>query len=88
MLMAFTMPFQSSQFILSGALRGAGDTKTTAIIIFISVLIIRPFAAIGTIEYLNLGLIGAWIALVIDQLVRSTLVLMRFNSGKWKSIKV
>jgi Na+-driven multidrug efflux pump len=34
---AFLQPFQSSQFIIAGGLRGAGDTKATAIITTITV---------------------------------------------------
>ena len=83
----FTQP-QSSQFILASSLRGAGDTRATAIIIFITVLIIRPFLAIYLINVWNMGLEGAWFAFIVDQTVRSALVLLRYNSGKWKSIKV
>ena len=87
-LVAFIQPFQSSQFILTGALRGAGDTRATAIIIFITVLLVRPGLAILSINHLGWGLIGAWIALVADQMLRSLLVLIRYNSGKWKSVIV
>ena len=86
--MAFILPFQSSQFILTGALRGAGDTRSTAIISLITILILRPTLAFVFINYFGLGLWGAWIALASDQLVRSGLVFIRFNSGKWKKIKV
>jgi putative MATE family efflux protein len=86
MLMAFILPLQSSQFILAGALRGAGDTRATAIITFVSVLLVRPFMAIGLIELFHLGLWGAWIALMVDQMLRSLLVWLRFNSGKWKTV--
>ena len=88
MLVAIIQPFQSSQFILSGALRGAGDTRAIAIVIFITVLLVRPGVAMLAIYVLGMDLIGAWIALVADQLLRSLLILLRFNSGKWKSIKV
>jgi len=81
-------PFQSSQFILAGALRGAGDTKTTAIITFITILIIRPGLAILAINFLDLGLIGAWLALAADQFMRTVLIVLRFRSGKWKNIKI
>jgi len=87
-LVAIMQPFQSSQLILAGALRGAGDTRATAKIIFITVLLVRPGLAMFTIRVLKWGLIGAWIALMADQFLRSFLVLMRFNSGKWKTIKV
>ncbi len=36
----------------------------------------------------NMGLEGAWLAFIADQTIRSVLVLIRYNSGKWKSIKV
>lgn len=87
-LVALIQPFQSSQFILAGALRGAGDTRATATISFITVLLVRPGLAIISIHLLDWGLTGAWIAVVADQLLRSLLVLLRFNSGKWKNIKV
>ena len=85
--MAFILPFQSSQFILTGALRGAGDTRSTAIISLLTILILRPTIAYVCINYFGFGLWGAWIALACDQLVRSGLVFMRFSSGRWKKIK-
>lgn len=88
MLVAFIQPFQSSQFVLTGVLRGAGDTKATAIIIFFTVLLVRPGLAILSINKLGWGLIGAWVAMVVDQLLRSLLVLMRYNTGKWKKARV
>lgn len=87
-LVAIIQPFQSSQFILAGALRGAGDTRTTAIITFITILILRPGLAIIAINFLDLGLIGAWLALAIDQLIRALLIVLRYQSGKWKNIKI
>ena len=84
MFVAVVQPFQSSQLILAGALRGAGDTKVTAIITFLTVLLVRPALAIFAINVLGMGLEGAWYALVIDQILRSLLVLLRYNSGAWK----
>ena len=83
LFIAFTQPFQSSQFITTGGLRGAGDTKTTAKITFITVLLVRPITAILLVNA-GLGLYGAWTAFSLDQLLRSALVLRRYNSGKWK----
>lgn len=83
-IMAFIQPFQSSQFIVAGALRGAGDTKATAVITFLTVLLVRPGIAIFSIHVLHMGLIGAWVAMVADQILRTILVLHRFYSGKWK----
>lgn len=88
LMIAVMQPLQSSQFIIAGGLRGAGDTKATAVITFITVLLIRPGVAILLINGLHWGLEGAWVAMVLDQLVRSTLVLGRYHSGKWKTIKL
>jgi Na+-driven multidrug efflux pump len=33
------------------------------------------------------GLIGAWVALALDQYTRSVVIILRFHSGKWKQIK-
>ncbi len=87
LFVAFLQPFQSSQFIIAGGLRGAGDTKTTAIITFITVLLVRPSIAILLVN-LDFGLYGAWIALACDQVLRSALVLGRYQSGKWKTIEL
>ncbi|WP_130837305.1 hypothetical protein [Lachnoclostridium sp. Marseille-P6806] len=51
-------PVQTSQFILSGSLRGAGDTKTTAVITMIGILLLRPVIAQASIYWLGMGLIG------------------------------
>lgn len=87
LFVAFLQPFQSSQFIIAGGLRGAGDTKATAIFTFITVLLVRPIVAIILVK-LGLGLYGAWAAMATDQILRSALVLHRYNSGKWKLIKL
>src|SRR5690606_22332373 len=87
-LVALIQPFQSTQFILAGALRGAGDTRATAIITFITILLLRPGLAKFTINSLDWGLKGAWIAIAADQVVRSLLIVMRYRSGKWKNIKI
>lgn len=87
LFVAFLQPFQSSQFITAGGLRGAGDTKSVAIYSFITILMIRPLVAIGLVSA-GLGLYGAWAAMATDQILRSTLVLGRYYSGKWKLVKL
>ena len=71
--------------VTTAAMRGAGDTKYTAMVTFITVLLVRPIIAIYTIKVLEWGLIGAWIAMVADQLLRTTLIFLRYNSGKWRN---
>lgn len=85
---AFLQPFQSSQFVLGGVLRGAGDTKVTAVIILITTAVIRTSLGYIFITVLDFGLIGAWFAIGTDQILRSFLFLLRYNQGKWKRIKL
>jgi putative MATE family efflux protein len=85
-MVAIMLPLQSSQFILAGALRGAGDTRVIAVITFITVLLIRPGIAGVTVRMLQWGLVGAWVALILDQVLRSCMVFIRYKTGKWKSI--
>lgn len=87
-MVALVQPAQSSQFILAGALRGAGDTRATAVVTFLTVLLVRPSLAILAINGLGWGLDGAWVALLIDQLLRSGLILLRYRSGRWKKVRI
>ena len=87
-LVAIMQPIQCSQFILSGCLRGAGDTKATAVITLCTVMILRPVLGYLFINVLEIGVIGAWIAIFCDQSLRSFMVMMRYNSGKWKNVRV
>lgn len=88
LVLGLLQPIQTPQFILSGSLRGAGDTKTTAVITMIGILLLRPAIAQILIFTLDLGLMGAWLAIAADQIVRTTLVTIVYNRGKWKSIKL
>jgi len=85
-LIAASQPIQATQFIISGGLRGAGDTKYCAFVIMITTLGVRSILGVITIQLLNWGLWGAWIALMMDQCLRSVLMVVRYNSGKWISI--
>lgn len=87
LFVAFTQPIQASQFVLAGALRGAGDTRSTAVIITITTMILRPTLAL-LLVWAGLGIYGAWIALAADQLLRSLLIFLRYRGGKWKLIKL
>ena len=84
LMVAFLQPFQSSQFILAGSMRGAGDTRAVAYITGFTMLILRPSVAYILVNFFHLGLMGAWIALMADQGLRTFLVFMRYKSGKWK----
>lgn len=85
---ALLQPFQANQFILGGSLRGAGDTRFTAMVMLITIVGIRTCLAFLLVTVLGWGLHGAWIALCADQICRSLIIMARYNQGKWKKIKL
>lgn len=77
---------QNSLSILSGCLRGAGDTTYPLISSLIGMIFARVSMAAIFVLVFHLGLEGAWAAALLDQSVRSVLIYLRFRSGKWKKV--
>lgn len=88
LIVAFTAPGQISNVVFSGSLRGAGDTRFVAYSSLVSIAIVRPLISYVLIFPLNLGLIGAWLGLFIDQHVRLAFSSYRFKTEKWQKIKL
>ena len=85
---AIMQPFQSTQFVVGGVLRGAGDTRVQAFIVLFTVVIVRLSLVYLCVNVLHLGLFGAWIAVIADQILRALGIYARFLQGKWKTIKL
>jgi putative MATE family efflux protein len=88
LIIAATSIAQTSQVVMSGCLRGAGDTRFVAVSSLLSVGAVRPGLSWLLCYPLGFGLIGAWIGLFADQLLRLILNAARFKSGKWTEIKL
>lgn len=88
LVVALFQPFQTSSVVFSGCLRGAGDTRYVAVVMMICVALVRPIAAYTAVYIIGLDLIGAWMASLIDMILRMALVSRRFGGGKWHDIKV
>ncbi|MCK4259059.1 MAG: MATE family efflux transporter [Halanaerobiales bacterium] len=78
----------ATQFVLAGALRGAGYTKPVLYSTVAGVWIGRLLFSYIFIFHLGWGLIGAWIAMNIDWFVRSSYVIFLWKKGEWKNVKV
>lgn len=87
-LVALIQPFQAYAFAISAGLRGAGDTVSTLIVTIIGVFIIRIGTAYILIEKVGLGLAGAWIAMLSDQIIRWVGINIRCKTDKWKYTKL
>lgn len=79
---------QLSQVIFSGCLRGAGDTKYMAKVSFLSIALLRPCLCYVLCYPCGLGVVGAWVALFIDQSMRCVFSSVRFIGGKWTKIEL
>ena len=84
-VVALMQPIQCGQFIVSGGLRGVGDTRYNAMVVLITTLGVRAILSVLFVYGFKWGLWGAWIALFADQALRSVLILRRYRSGSWKA---
>ncbi len=87
-LVGIFQPFQTSSVVISGCLRGAGDTRYVAVVMMLCVTLLRPVLAWTALFPLQLGLLGAWSASLVDMMIRLTFMYVRFARGKWMYIRV
>lgn len=87
-VIGFGQPMQGIAFVLSGALRGAGDTRTTLLVGTASMWLSRlPIAyLLGIVA--QLGILGVWLAWAADWLIRGSLYAWKFRQGAWKKIRI
>src|SRR5262249_50288878 len=88
-VVSFALPALATINVLSGALRGAGDTRWPWLIVLFGYLLVRMpltylLATPTDLGGLGWGLYGAWIAMFADLSVRGILVAARFLHGGWK----
>ncbi len=100
-VVALSMPSLAVVVVLSGALRGVGDTNWLLFITFLGLGLVRipgacwlawdqvDIPGMGmSIRGWNLGVYGAWYAMVADVVLRSLLLAGRFFHGGWKRVQI
>ena len=87
-MLAIICPFQISQVIFSGCLRGAGDTRYMAVVSMLTVALLRPILTYILVYPVSMGVLGAWIAILVDQILRFGFSAVRFYSQKWCKVKL
>ena len=75
-------------FSLPNALRAAGDARFTMIVSMVSMWVFRIGFSYLLGGAAKMGLMGVWVAMYIDWLVRSIVFTIRFARGKWKELRV
>jgi len=86
-IVAIVQYVQSALMCTAGALRGAGDTMYPLYASLLGVWVFRIAIAYFLAVVMGWGLVGAWCAFVIDQVVRGVFIKRRFDSGKWRDLK-
>ncbi len=86
-LVGARQPFVALNFVLSGGLRGAGDTRWPLYTKIISTWGLRmPLTPLFL--WFGWGLIGVWWAMTCDLVAQGLLAWWRFRKGAWKQLKV
>ena len=86
----FVMLFWPLSFTLPNALRASGDVVFTMTVSLLSMFICRIGMSYVLADSwgLGLGLLGVWLAMFADWIVRDVAFVIRFASGRWKRFKV
>lgn len=87
-MIIFIVLFQITQVINMGCLRGAGDVLFTTITSTVAVTIVRPITSYIMCFVVGVGIVGIWIGILFDQIVRFVLTTIRFRNDKWTTIKI
>lgn len=85
---SFEQPFNALNNVLSGALRGAGDTRMPLVYSFVSMWLVRILLSWLLGICLGGGIYVIWWCMVADLGVRGALMAWRFHQGKWADIRV
>ncbi len=79
---------QTSQIVISGCLRGAGDSRYVAVTSLLSIGTFRVGLSYLLCYPLGVGVYGAWIGFLVDQCTRLVLNYTRFHRGGWTKIEL
>jgi len=79
---------KSTNITLVRSLQAAGDIKFPTVIGMISMWTIAVGCGYILGYVLNLGLVGIWIAMALDEDIRAIVFLIRWKKGKWRNIRL
>ena len=88
MLMALIQLPQQIAAILNGAMRGGGDTRAPMVIGGVGLWLVRlPLSYLLSLHF-GFGIIGVWLAMTIDIVIRFCLSSFRYLKGPWRTMKL
>lgn len=71
-------------FVLPNVFRAAGDARFCMVISIFSMWAFRIVCSYVIGKYMGVGVLGVWMAMVIDWIFRTILFVWRYFSGKWQ----
>ena len=80
--------FWPPSFTLPNALRAAGDARYTMTVSMFSMWIFRIGFSFLLAIYFQQGVLGVWMAMVLDWIVRCIFFILRWKGNKWQTKKV
>ena len=75
-------------FTIPATFRASGDAKMCMFISVLSMWIFRIGFSYLLAQFMDWGLLGVWVAMFIDWIVRALVFLIRFLRGRWKAKRV
>lgn len=82
------MCFWSASFVIPAGLKGAGDARFTMWATMAGMWLFRIVMGYILGISLGFGVLGVWMGMFIDWMVRAALFYRRMTSGKWKTMSV
>jgi len=82
-IVALAEPLFGLSIVATSLLRSAGETTAPLIVSILCMMGIRVPLAMVFCRIFNWGLAGAWVAMDIDLILRGSLMVWRYASGKW-----
>lgn len=86
--LAINQPMLNFMIVMSGSLRGAGDTRNVMIITLLRVWAIFVPVSYVFVILLGQGVVGIWYGEIISFLIFSIVMFLRFHNKKWTNIQV
>lgn len=87
-IIAFIQPVFNATIVLTGVLRGAGDTKVPLYAALGGMWFVRLISAYIFINIFKLGLKGAWLGMLMDLALRFIIVFYRYYKKTWLDRKI
>ena len=87
-ILGLAQPMMAVEFVIGGALRGAGDTRFPLGVLFLGLFLCRLIPATLAALYFDASIQIVWSALILDYSTKAILLAVRFHRGRWKLIEV